>query len=429
MRARKELAMAELLKRVNNLESECRDVKSDMERLTKRMKYQTGAESQSEENFAVSPPTMERMQPTTKGMTHNVKCRGKAASNLPRFMRPTICSESKKGTDKQILNTSRKPPGPPKKQRPSSVYAESVTCPASDAVRQSEQCSECSISTISHLNWNYDADDGTECSRETSEYEIKEVIFPELDKLPSSLMTSLLDEGTNELENDHASKPNQQNNGDNWLQPEKKELNNSYTKWNKRVLAIPSKMKHFSLHTEEDLTDFGQEQMPCKTIKDFNEAGIAEGVHKNKEMIKGHSFTASSSSDMADYKCHGNNNSDQRDQRIKYMDKDKPEFTNREVEAGCETSTQIRTPVSKENSTFVNICRKDWVQSTSYNRDTEEICLLSTRYRRSPLMIGNITALSGSDAPLGDSTLPFANSKGEKHENGNLLTAFVVQSI
>ena len=434
MRAQKELAMAELLKKVKDFERERQNVKRDIERLNKRLKRLMGDEPPTEGNHDSSNPYVEQMRPNGKEKVYNVKGSTRNSANLPRFMRPTICSRRKTGTDHQIsLSASRKPPIPPKTRRPSSVYAESVTYPAKSDVWQSEQGSECSISTIDHLNWNENADDGTECSQETSEYEIKKVIFPEPEKSPRSLIDSLSEETANELESGQASRPNWNNNFviDNWLQLQMQEEKNSYAKWNERVLAVPTDTKDLSSDTKEALTDFRKELM-LHTAENFDEDMVAGDSHKSMALVNTQSFTDGLSSDLKNTKHHQNNDSDQRNQRTKciHTEPDCTSSSSDEIEIDSETSLREKgTSVSKESSTLVDSHCDDLIGSMKHNRDSEEICLAFMRCRRSLFMDEVIATLDQKSAALGDSAKPIADSQEDKHEKGNSLTIFLAKCL
>jgi kinesin family protein C2/C3 len=148
------------------------------------MEHLKGPQPSVSTNFAVSHLLSEDLKTDMSKNTKNSKNRREVSSRLPSFMKPTACSQHRIGLTKHIpVNNRTKPPVPPKR-RPSSVYAESVRLPVNPTTWQSECSSECSISMTSDMNWMPSVEDGTECSQQdTSEYETKQVIFSEHEKL------------------------------------------------------------------------------------------------------------------------------------------------------------------------------------------------------------------------------------------------------
>lgn len=413
LRAKKELAMAELLQKVKDFESESQDVARDIERLNRRLKHLMGTEPESEGNLEAHT-FMEKIQPNRKDMKPRARGSTRNPADLPRFMRPTICSRKKSGTKHQVLLSTRKPPIPPKKGRSSSVDAESVTYPAKSGVWQHEHGLACSLSSI----WNNSEYDGTESSQEASEYEIKKVIFPEAEKSPCNSKVSLSDEIADELEDDEASRVHQKNNFvvDNWLQLQMKEQNSSFTQWNKRIQAIPTDAKSLNSDTNDNLDDFRKKLQLYETVEKFDEAMITEGPHKKTD------------SDMTDKEHDGKNDSDQ---TLKCIDEEIPECTSRsdKTETGSETFLIERgTPLSQENSILGNTNDKNLIGSTKDNGDTKKGCLPSMRSRRSLLVVKHIVTHDQKSAAQGESAVHIGYLQEGRRKKGNSLTILLHKS-
>ncbi|CAL4950631.1 unnamed protein product [Urochloa decumbens] len=191
-KARKEHLLAELEREVSDLEQECEDITSKIKKLEEMLEHLKGPQPSVSTNFGVSHPLSEDLKADMSKNTKNSKNRREVSSRLPSFMKPTASSQHRIGLTKHIPVSNRtKPPVAPKR-RPSSVYAESVRLPVNPTTWQSECSSECSISMTSDMNWIPSVQDGTECSQQdTSEYETKQVIFSEHEKLLQGQLISL----------------------------------------------------------------------------------------------------------------------------------------------------------------------------------------------------------------------------------------------
>jgi len=181
-----------LEREVSELEQQCEDVTRKIKKLEETMEHLKGPQPFVSTDSVVSHPLSEDLKTTMSKTTKNSKNRREVSSRLPSFMKPTASSQQRIGLTKHIPISNRtKPPVPPKR-RPSSVYAESVRLPVNATTWQSECSSECSISMTSDMNWMPSVQDGTECSQQdTSEYETKQVIFSEHEKLLHSELISL----------------------------------------------------------------------------------------------------------------------------------------------------------------------------------------------------------------------------------------------
>ena len=191
-KARKEHLLTELEREVSELEQQCEDVTRKIKKLEETMEHLKGPQPFVSTDSVVSHPLSEDLKTSMSKTTKNSKNHREVSSRLPSFMKPTASSQQRIGLTKHIPISNRtKPPVPPKR-RPSSVYAESVRLPVNATTWQSECSSECSISMTSDMNWMPSVQDGTECSQQdTSEYETKQVIFSEHEKLLHSELISL----------------------------------------------------------------------------------------------------------------------------------------------------------------------------------------------------------------------------------------------
>ncbi|XP_010938125.1 kinesin-like protein KIN-14B isoform X2 [Elaeis guineensis] len=422
-RAKKEVAMSELLQKVKQLENEHQHVRRDMETLHERLRILTGSESLNDCHLEFSYLSTEELQSNGPINAQNVPDFSGDSASLPRYMRPTISSQKKTDLDHQnFLNTRKKPPVPPKR-RPASVYAESITSRAKDVAWQSECGSEHSISTTSCMNWRNSTDDGTECSQGASDYEIKKVIFPEQEKSPRSMVTSLSQGSVSESESLQAEKINEKKHLviDSWLHLQMKEQISAYTHQGKRVLANPiekrsDRCNKRNLERKNDqaemlggvttrkltvsnkhVNEFTDELKLYDTTELFGEAMSPEKSLKNMAMDERDSFSVDSSFDMTQTKYYMNKDYDQTAEKLKLSPEHQEEFTESttEVEVDNESSiTQAQTPVSKENTISVESYTQEFCGSQKKMEDAEEPCLYFRRARR--------TLFTDNDLPTTD---------------------------
>ncbi|KAG8052359.1 hypothetical protein GUJ93_ZPchr0001g29284 [Zizania palustris] len=311
-KAKKDTLLIKLGQNVSVLENECEDIRRKIMNLGKTMEQLTGHQPSVNTIFDTSRQSSEELKTDGSSGVRSSKNHKKVSSRLPRFMKPTASSQHRIGLNNCIPVSNRiKPPVPPKR-RPSSVYAESVRVPVSAAPWQSECSSECSISMTSDMNWAPSMQDGTECSQDASENEIKQVIFSKHDKSPQDQVTCY-------TEYQFAESRNMQNKTkeegiidiDNWL--DQQIIEKTSTCQNKLVLAIPGvtedeaygssilssiTMCHtkdgsrvhdegFSL-TLHPSTDYAEDIMQTRTVNQFTEAELCtppfKGFCSNNEM-------------------------------------------------------------------------------------------------------------------------------------------------
>ncbi|RWW11003.1 hypothetical protein GW17_00025417 [Ensete ventricosum] len=193
LQAKKEVEMDKLQQTITELESEQKDVQREIGRLNERLTLLMGFDQSNDVHAKGSLTVTEDLHFNGEVDLHNAKGFERTSPSLPRFMKPTICSKQKTGSVYlSSTGTRKKSSIPSKMKRSASVYAESITSQAKDTACLSDYVSDFSMST-SYAIQGHGADDDTECSQGTSEYEIKQVIFPEQEKSPRSSTTSLHD--------------------------------------------------------------------------------------------------------------------------------------------------------------------------------------------------------------------------------------------
>ncbi|OVA03909.1 Kinesin [Macleaya cordata] len=239
-RAKKEVAMAKLLEKVKQLECDRQDVRKDIKKLNEGLEHHLSKTKPSSDEHLEAPHSVSEC---------NIKIEKKNAkdvtvapsSQLPTFMRPTICSRRKSGIDfPTTKNSHKKISLPTRKRKPLSIRAESLTFPLKEI---SEYGSECSIARTTCL-----ADYETEYSQNASECDIKMIVLPEQEKSQMSFGHST----RSKAQASHISTEGYANKKtnkvgfpkyftvENWLQLQKNEPTTcSYTRGGKRVLAIP----------------------------------------------------------------------------------------------------------------------------------------------------------------------------------------------
>ncbi|KAG1371431.1 putative kinesin-like protein KIN-14B [Cocos nucifera] len=441
-RAKKEVAMSELLQKVKQLENEHQHVRRDMKTLHERLRILTGSESLNDCHLEFSYLSTEELQSNGAINAQNVPDFSGDSASLPRYMRPTISSQKKTDLDHQsFLSTGKIPPVPPKR-RPASVYAESVTSRAKDVAWQSECGSEHSISTTSYMNWRNSADDGTECSQGASDYEIKKVIFPEQEKSPRSMVTSLSQGSVSELDSLQAKKINEKKHLviDSWLHLQMKEQISAYTHQGRRVLANPIEKRSDGCNKQnlgrkndqaemlggvgtKNLTvsnkhvdEFTNELKLYDTTEQLGEAMSAEKSLKNMAMDERDSFLVDSSFDMTQTKYYKNKDSDQIAEKLKLSPEHQEEFTESttEVEVDNESSImQAQTPVSKENTISVESYTQEFCGSQQKTENAEEPCLYFRRARRSLFTVNDLPTIDHKNAAMEN---PAVNDTSFKEE-------------
>ncbi|XP_044975711.1 kinesin-like protein KIN-14B [Hordeum vulgare subsp. vulgare] len=239
VKTRKEHLLKELEQTVSNLEQECENIRREIKKLEDTVEHLRGPQTSASTNFVTSHPSTQEMKIDMSNNVRNLKNHREVPRGLPRFMKPTAASQHRIGLNNSVPSINRmKPPVPPKR-RPSSVYAESVRFPVNADTWQSECSSDCSISMTSDINWTPSIQDGTECSQDASEYEIKQVIFSEHDKPSQGQVISFKEWQLTESENiQNKTEERSIIDIDNWIHQQI--LQSAGTCQSKRVPTVPN---------------------------------------------------------------------------------------------------------------------------------------------------------------------------------------------
>ncbi|GLT82475.1 hypothetical protein SLE2022_008410 [Rubroshorea leprosula] len=273
----KEFAMMNLQQKMEKIEDERLHVRRQIKKLNEKLENLTGIALPLEEQLEVSPFSTEGSL-TDHDMVNTRNKNVKAASlfQLPRFMRPTICSRRKSGMDQQTSSGRDKVIS--KKKRSLSNCAESVTFPVKS---DSEHKSDCSISKstcVLELRMKSSAHNETEYSQDASECDLKKIVFPEKEK--SYLKTTSQNGQLSHLYRNGSQRLGESSskrllNVDNWLDLNKNDPPISgYAPRNKRVPAIliPEKKHGYS---GQKPSSYGF----ATTEKIFNQYSMERQVH------------------------------------------------------------------------------------------------------------------------------------------------------
>ncbi|XP_059659501.1 kinesin-like protein KIN-14T [Cornus florida] len=252
-RAQEEVAMTNLQQKMKQIENKRhevgREIKKLKEKLENLLRTPPPSTDQLEDTHLSSQVPQLNIEPVEK--IGNVAAA--PSSELPRFMRSTICSRRKSGIDHIPL---KKTDLVPERRRSTSQHAESVTFPIKDL---SEYNSDSSISRTScfvGLNLKCTADNETANSQDTSECDVKMVIFPEQGQ---SLRNSNHQTAKLVYCEGHGNSFPKFLKVKDWLQSHKNTPSiRSQNHQSKRILAIPTpkkKNKDNGQRTEEKLPD------------------------------------------------------------------------------------------------------------------------------------------------------------------------------
>ncbi|KAF8404001.1 hypothetical protein HHK36_012111 [Tetracentron sinense] len=247
VRDQKEVAMTKLLQKVKQIEYERQDMRRDIDKLNEKIQHLTRTVPTSNGYLKLPHLLNEVPQSNTEMENHSIGDVIAAPSlQLPRFMRPTICSRRKSDTDPQTLESAQKKDSSlPRRRKASSVHAESITFSIKGILEYDSECSTSRTSCLVGLNMKCSTDYGTEYSHDASECDIKTVVFPEQEKSPRRLAHSkdhFSHKSTNRYGNRKANKfySTKCLTIDNWLHLQRNEsTTRTYTHRTKKVLAIP----------------------------------------------------------------------------------------------------------------------------------------------------------------------------------------------
>lgn len=246
IRDQKELAMINLQQKIEWIEDERQKIRRQIAKLNERLENLTRTISSSNEQLESSHSSMEEPQFKVETISSRPGDVTEAPiPRIPRFMRPTICSRRKSGIDHQ--NSEEKDPTPARRRKALSRHAESVGFPVKGISEYSSNHSISRTSCLAGLNLKCSADNETEYSQDTSECDVKMVVFPERENMRRSSNHKKAQfnhtEGcgnrkTNKLDTTKFTKV------DNWLHLHKHEPTmRSYMHRGKQVLVIPTSEK------------------------------------------------------------------------------------------------------------------------------------------------------------------------------------------
>ncbi|XVE70343.1 hypothetical protein DITRI_Ditri10aG0065000 [Diplodiscus trichospermus] len=177
-RHKQEAAMQNLQQKIEKIEDERQHITRTIRKLNEKLEALTRTGPSLEEQVEISHLSTEGPPPgldLTNNRIGNVTTASQ--SQVPRFMRSTICSRRKTGMEPSTSERRE----PVHSRRKSSRRAESVTFPVNN---NSELHSDRSISRSTcgvELNRKTSIDNDTVYSQDTSECDIKMVVFPEQD--------------------------------------------------------------------------------------------------------------------------------------------------------------------------------------------------------------------------------------------------------
>ncbi|KAJ9697644.1 hypothetical protein PVL29_006987 [Vitis rotundifolia] len=246
IRDQKELAMTNLQQKIEWIEDERPNIRRQIDKLNERLENLTRTISSSNEQLEASHPSMEEPQSKVEIISNRTgDVTAAPIPRIPRFMRPTICSRRKSGIDHE--NSEKKGPAPAKRRKAFSRHAESVSFPVKGISEYSSDHSISRTSCLAGLNLKCSADNETEYSQDTSECDVKMVVFPEWENsLRSSIRKKAHFSHTEECGNRKTDKLDSTkfSKVDNWLHLHKNEPTiRSYMHRSKQVLAIPTPEK------------------------------------------------------------------------------------------------------------------------------------------------------------------------------------------
>eukprot|EP00258_Populus_trichocarpa_P000733 XP_002299089.2 kinesin-like protein KIN-14T isoform X1 [Populus trichocarpa] len=234
----KGVAMADLQQEMKHIEDERLLVRSDIEKINKKLENLTGTNPSSEEQLEAFHSLIKEQLTKSRIVDITVT----PLSKVPRFMRPTICSKRKSGTGHQT-SEGRDDTVLTRRRRPTSHRAESVSFPVKDHSEYNSDRSISRSSCLAELNMKISADNATECSQDTSETDFKSNGLQEQERAPGSLISQKV--GISHIQKNSSRQVNKINHikfskVDNWLHLQKSESTlSSCSQRTKRVLAVP----------------------------------------------------------------------------------------------------------------------------------------------------------------------------------------------
>ncbi|KAJ4972001.1 hypothetical protein NE237_005100 [Protea cynaroides] len=282
VQAKKEVAMVKLLQKMKELESECHDVRRDIKKLHEKLDHCTRDVSSHDnhlEAFYLSKEVLHSKIEKEKHSGADVKAT--PSLELPSFMKPTICSTRRYGKDHQAPEYSKKRiPLPSRRRR----CTKNLTVFRNGISEYGSECTTSRTSCLVSLNMKHSTDYGIECSQDSSECDIKAVVFPEQEISPKSLgyQEAHLIYSINEYANRKASKINSSKclTVDNCLHLQKHELNTGIathrTKW---VPPIPVSEKMYKHNVKSVSNKLQSEKVHAHKMTYKNVPGDQDSVN------------------------------------------------------------------------------------------------------------------------------------------------------
>ncbi|XP_058001634.1 kinesin-like protein KIN-14T isoform X2 [Hevea brasiliensis] len=250
VREQKKVAIANLQQKMIEIEYERLHVRQEIEKLERRLQNLIGKSLSSKGqieayNFIEEPLTKNGVGDTIVASMYKV----------PGFMRPTVCSQRKLGTNYKVPVSGRR-------KRPPTHHAESLASRAKDHSDYKSEHSVFRSSWLLGLDMRNSVDNTIECSHDTLEIETKMTNIREQEKTPCSASHMNGIGHIQKVTNRHTGMTNNYikiSKVGNWLDLQKNETNMSgYTYRTKRVLAIPTpkkKHKHNEQSKEKEVFD------------------------------------------------------------------------------------------------------------------------------------------------------------------------------
>ncbi|XP_004296149.1 PREDICTED: uncharacterized protein LOC101301282 [Fragaria vesca subsp. vesca] len=264
----KEVAMLNLQEMMNKIEVESQDVRMSIKQSTQELQNlrKTAACSTEQLDNSVDAYQLVNEVPQSNLETNRKNTGYISApplSQVPRFMRPTVCSRRKSGSD-QLLSTDEKLRFPARRRRPFNSYAKSVNFPVKSIAGNNSEGSISRNSCSLPLTVNNSADVETNYSQDISEYDIKE--FVSSDQVPSP---KCLNEHKYHLFDGEGSEKGDKNNAcsskhlevDKWLCQKNASAIRSHVHRNKRVLDIPTPEKKLMCKGHKETENFQDEKV------------------------------------------------------------------------------------------------------------------------------------------------------------------------
>ncbi|TXG73032.1 hypothetical protein EZV62_001611 [Acer yangbiense] len=255
-RNQKEVSMKNLQQKMKHIEEERLKVRRGIEKLNEKLENLTRPALRFEEQLQASHSSTEESLSNLKAKKNKTgDVIAAPMSELPRFMRPTFCSKRKSGMDPNTSEGKDQVLG--RRRRPPSHRAVSVTFPVKNNSEYNSDCSISRSSCLAGLNLKRSADNETEYSQETLDYDSKMVAFSKQDtsqrtsthqKAPFNYLEKNGNQKTEKINSTKFSKV------DDWLSHKNESTISGYIHRSKRVLAlpIPEKKKRGTGPSKED---------------------------------------------------------------------------------------------------------------------------------------------------------------------------------